>query len=141
MSREELPAPTAWVGWVFFAAAVMVLLGVFHIITGLVALLKDEYFSVRPSGLIVSVDYTTWGWTHLLMGVLLIIAGYALIAGQTWARILTVVLAMVSAVVNLGFLAAAPLWSTIVIALDIVVIYAVTVHGSEVRRDWRGPAN
>jgi len=72
MSREELPAPTAWVGWVFFAAAVMVLPGVFHIITGLVALLKDEYFSVRPSGLIVSVDYTTWGWTHLLMGVLLI---------------------------------------------------------------------
>ena len=135
--RDELPAPSGWVGWIFFGGAILVLAGVFQAIAGLVALFKDDYFLVRDRGLLVHVDYTVWGWVHLVAGVVMVLAGYALFVGRTWARVVAVVVALLSAVVNVGFLSAYPIWATIVIALDVLVIYAVTVHGAEVRRDWR----
>ena len=125
---------TAWVGWIVFAATMMVLLGSFHVIQGLVALFQDEYFLVADSGLIVSTDYTAWGWTHLILGLVIAGAGVGLFAGQMWARIVGVLVAMLSAVVNLGFLAAFPVWSSLMILLDVLVIWAITVHGSEIRR-------
>ena len=137
-SSDELPPPSGWVGWIFFGGAILVLAGVFQAIAGLAALFKDDYFLVRSRGLLVHVDYTTWGWVHLVLGVVMVLAGYSLFVGRTWARVVAVVLALLSAVVNLGFLSAYPIWGTILIALDVVVIYAVTVHGAEVRRDWRG---
>jgi hypothetical protein len=124
---------TAWVGWIAFAGMIMVMLGTFHIIQGLVALFNDEYYLVGKSGLIVNVDYTTWGWVHLIGGCVVLVAGLCVFAGQVWARTVGVLVALVSAVVNLGFLAAYPLWSMMMIALDVVVILALTVHGSEVK--------
>ena len=120
---------SGWYGWVVFAGAMMMMLGAFHAIAGLVALFEEEYFLVGQSGLVVSADFTAWGWTHLLFGVLVAVAGGALFAGATWARIVAVVIAMFSAVVNLAFLSAYPLWSAIMIAVDILIIYAVTTHG------------
>jgi hypothetical protein len=125
---------TGWVGWIGFAGAMMVLLGIFHVIDGLVALFRDEVFLTTRSGLIVNVDYTTWGWVHLIGGVLILLAGIGLFTGNIAARILAVVLAMLSAIVNLGFLSAYPVWSTIMIAVDILVIWALTVHGGELRK-------
>lgn len=125
---------TAWVGWVVFAGTMMVLLGTFHAIQGLVALFKDEYFLVAKSGLMVSVDFTAWGWAHLLIGLVIAGAGAGLFAGQMWARVVGVLLAMFSAVVNLGFLSAFPIWSALMILLDMLVIWAITVHGSEIRK-------
>ena len=125
---------TAWVGWIVFAATMMVLLGSFHVIQGLVALFKDEYFLVADSGLIVSTDFTAWGWTHVILGLLIAGAGVGLFAGQMWARVVGVLVAMLSAVINLGFLAAFPIWSALMILLDVLVIWAITVHGSEIRR-------
>ena len=125
---------TGWVGWIGFAGVMMVMLGTFHVIDGLVALFRDEYFLVTRNGLTVHVDYTTWGLVHLIGGILVGVAGIALFTGQVWARSLGVVLALVSAVVNLGFLAAYPIWSTIMIAVDILVIWALTVHGGEMRK-------
>jgi hypothetical protein len=124
---------TGWVGWIAFASMMMVLLGMFHAIEGLVALFKDEVFLVGERGLTVNVDYTAWGWAHLLGGILIVAAGVGLLSGKIWARTIGVLLAMVSAVINIAFLPAYPIWSTIMIAVDILVIWALTVHGSELR--------
>jgi hypothetical protein len=126
-----------WFGWIAFAGAMLILLGTFHAIAGLVALFDEDYFLVGKSGLVVEVDYTGWGWVHLILGVILILAGMGLFSGQTWARIVAVTVAMISAVVNLAFLSAYPIWSAIMIAVDILVIYAVLVYGD--KRTLRSP--
>ncbi len=127
---------TGWYGWVVFAGTMMLMLGSFHAVAGLVALFKDDYFLVGKSGLVVNVDYTTWGWTHIIFGVLVAVAGVALYVGATWARVVAVGVALLSALLNLAFLSAYPVWSAIMIALDILVIYAVTAHGAEGSDDY-----
>ncbi len=124
---------TGWVGWVLFAGIVMFTAGLFNIIEGLVALFNSDYYMVRPSGLVLRVDYTTWGWALLIFGALLGFAGYGVVMGQTWARVVGVVVAVANAVVNLGFIAAYPVWIVLTIALDVIVIYALIVHGREAR--------
>ncbi|HEY6794353.1 MAG TPA: hypothetical protein VI248_06690 [Kineosporiaceae bacterium] len=120
-------------GWVVFAGIMMILIGTFQAIAGLVGIFRDQYFLVTNSGLVITADYTKWGWTHLILGVVVALAGLAVIMrGALWARILGVVLAGLSAIANLLFLGAYPLWSILVIAMDIVVIFALVVHGSEV---------
>jgi hypothetical protein len=130
-SRES--EPTGWVGWIVFAGAMMILLGTFQIIEGLVAVFKDGYYLVPKTGLVVQVDYTAWGWVHFGIGVAVLLAGLGLMLGQMWARVLGIVLAGTSAIVNLAFLAAYPVWSVIIIAFDVLVIYAVAVHGREMK--------
>jgi hypothetical protein len=126
---------TGWVGWVAFAGVMMTILGTFHVIQGLVAIFNDEYFLVSKSGLVVTADYTVWGWVHLLGGIVIIAAGVAVFAGQVWARAIGVLMATVSAVINIAFLSAYPIWSTIMITIDILVIWALTVHGGELKDD------
>jgi hypothetical protein len=133
MQNVEPTEMTGWVGWIGFAAIMMMLLGTFHAIEGLVALFQDQYFLVGKSGLTVHVDYTTWGWIHIIGGVIVVGAGVALLTGKMWARAVAVAVAAVSAIVNIGFLSAYPVWSTIMIAFDVLVIWAVTVHGSELK--------
>ena len=130
------PERTAWVGWIMFAGVIMVMLGTFEAIAGLVALFNDEYYLVTRSGLAVSVDYTAWGWVHLLLGIIVAMAGLGVMVGQMWARVVGIIVALVSAVVNIAFLAAHPVWSTIIITLDVLVIYALTVHGREAKADY-----
>jgi vacuolar-type H+-ATPase subunit I/STV1 len=125
--------PTAWTGWIVFAAIMMVLLGAFQVIEGLVALFRDDYFIVGPSGLLVEIDYTAWGWVHLILGVVLLLAGFGLLTGNLAAQIAGIALAVLSAIVNLAFIAAYPLWGIIIITLDVIIIYAIAVHGREVR--------
>jgi vacuolar-type H+-ATPase subunit I/STV1 len=129
----EAEQTTGWLGWIAFAGVMMLLMGTFHAIQGLVALFQDTYYLVAESGLIVQADYTTWGWVHLILGVVVVLAGIALLAGQMWARVVAVILAFGSALVNIAFLGAYPLWSMIMIAVDVLVIYAVTVHGKEAK--------
>jgi vacuolar-type H+-ATPase subunit I/STV1 len=124
---------TGWVGWIVFAGVMMLILGIFHAFQGLIALFQNNYYLVASNGLTVHVDYTAWGWTHLIFGLIVIAAGAALLVGQMWARVVAVALAVISAVVNAGFLAAYPVWSAIMIAVDILVIWALTVHGGEMR--------
>jgi len=124
---------TGWMGWIMFAGVMMLLMGAFHAIQGLVALFQDTYYLVAEQGLIVQADYTTWGWVHLILGAVVVLAGIALLAGQMWARIVAVILAFGSALVNIAFLGAYPLWSLMMIAVDVLVIYAVTVHGKEMK--------
>ena len=127
------PEPTGWVGWVAFAGMMLIIVGAFQAINGFVALFDRGYYLVTRSGLAVNVDYTAWGWVHLALGVLAIGAGLGVMVGQTWARVVGIILAGVSMLVNLGFVAAYPIWSLTVVAIDIIAIYALAVHGREMK--------
>jgi hypothetical protein len=131
VSRRQ--QPTAWVGFVLFGGIMMMMMGGFQIIEGLVAIFRDDYYLVTRNGLVINMDYTVWGWTHLIIGVVAVAAGFGVLAGQMWARVVGIIVAVVSALVNIAFLPAYPIWSTIVIATDVVVIYALSMHGSEVK--------
>jgi hypothetical protein len=124
---------SGWVGWIAFAGVMMFMLGSFHAIEGLVALFRDEVFLVGSSGLVVEMDYTAWGWTHLLGGILIAAAGAGVFAGQVWARTLGVIMAMFSAIISLAFISAYPIWSAIMITVAVLIIWALTVHGHEMR--------
>ena len=133
-SAHAAPAErTAWVGWVAFAAGMMLLLGTLQAVEGLVAIFDPGYYKVTSSGLVVHVSYTGWGWVHLLLGAVIGISAGGVLVGNLAARTVGVILALVSAVLNLLFISAYPVWGTIVIALDVVVIYALIVHGHELR--------
>jgi hypothetical protein len=121
------------VGWIAFAGITLVMLGGFHVFQGIVALVKDQYFLVSSSGLVIDVDYTTWGWTHIIAGAVVLMAGVGVFAGQMWARVVGTLVALVSAIINMVFLPAYPLWSILMIAFAIVAIMALTVHGSEIK--------
>ena len=130
---SHYPRASPWVGWIGFAGVLMVILGAVHAFQGLVGIFKDEYFLVSSNGLALKLDFTAWGWVHLILGVVILVAGLCVMAGQMWARIVGVIVAAVSLLANVAFLAAYPLWSLIMIALDIVIIMALTVHGSEIK--------
>ena len=133
VAYSTAPPPTAWTGWVVFAAFMMLLNGFIQMIEGLMALVNDDYYAVTSRGLAVSVDYTTWGWVHLLLGVAVFASGIGVLAGNLAARIVGVILAGLNAIVALLFIEAAPVWGIILITVDILVIYALTVHGRELR--------
>ena len=123
------PVHSAWAGWVTFAGITLVLVGVLHLVEGIVALTQPDHYLVSSRGLIVQWDYTTWGWIHLILGLVAIASGIGIIAGQTWARVIGVILAVLSAITNLAFIAAYPVWSIMIIAFDVIAIYALVVHG------------
>ena len=124
---------TAWAGWVIFGGVMLIMLGAFQIIEGLVALFDDGFYLVRSNGLVVDVNYNTWGWIHLTIGAVGVLAGLGLLAGNMLARVVGVIIACLSAVVNLAFISAYPVWSAIVITVDLIVIYAIIVHGRELK--------
>ncbi len=124
---------TGWVGWIFFAGTILALTGTFHILQGFAALLGHHMLDAGRERLLVTTNYSAWGWLHLVIGVLAIAAGVGMMVGQLWARIVGIVLALVSAVTSIAFLAAYPAWSVVTIALDVIVIYALAVHGRELK--------
>jgi len=124
---------SGWTGWVVFGGVMLIMVGLFQLVQGLVALFDDGFYAVRSDGLIVNVNYNTWGWIHLVIGILAGLVGLGLLAGNMVARIGGVIIAVLSAMANLAFISAYPVWSTIVIALDVIVIYAIIVHGRELK--------
>jgi hypothetical protein len=127
---------TAWTGWMWFAGVIMILIGAFNAIEGLIAVFQQEFYVVGQENVLV-FDLTAWGLIHLIVGGLVAITGIALIADAAWARPVTVVLAVINAIVHLTFVTVYPVWSVIGIALCVVVIWAIVVHGDEASRlDW-----
>jgi hypothetical protein len=125
-----------WTGWIWFAAIMLVMAGVFNLMYGLVALFHDTYYVVGPEGLLV-FDLTRWGWILLVGGTLGVISGFALFTGALWARIIAVVLASINALVQMGFMSAYPVWALVAIAVDVIVIWAVIVHGGDMKeQSW-----
>jgi hypothetical protein len=126
-------AGTAWAGWVVFAGVMLMLLGALHITQGLVALFDNGFYAVSSNGLVVDVDYNTWGWIHIVIGLVGVLIGVGLLMGNLAARMAGVAIALLSALANLLFISAYPVWSVIVIVLDVIVIYAIIVHGRELK--------
>jgi hypothetical protein len=126
-------AESGWTGWVRFAAFLMILNGSIQALQGFIALVNPDYYRVTSSGLAVSINYTGWGWIHLIIGVALFASGMGVLSGNVLARFVGVVFVGLNAVTALVFIEAAPAWGIILITVDVLVIYAITVHGSEVR--------
>ncbi|MGW9210073.1 DUF7144 family membrane protein [Embleya sp. NPDC055664] len=118
---------SAWSGWVAFAACTLLVLGVLNLFQGFTALFSDGYFVTRSGDLLVW-NYNTWGVILLIFGGLQLLIGGGLLTGKTWARVAGSLLVMVNIIAEIGFLAAHPVWSTIVVALDLVVLFALTVR-------------
>ena len=124
---------TGWVGWIVFAGTMMMLLGVFHMFEGLIALFRHAYIAFPTSGLTIQVSYSQWGWLQLIAGALVFLAGLGLFTGRMWARTLAVVLVAISALINFAWANIYPFWSLTLLALDFFVIYAIIAHGSEMK--------
>jgi hypothetical protein len=123
--------PTGWVGWVYFAGAMLLAVGGLQIIAGLAALFRDDFYVVTSNHL-VAFSYTTWGWIELILGIVLLLAGIGIWAGQGWARIVGVFVAVLALLSNFAFITAYPLWSIFGVVISGLIIYALTVHGGEV---------
>lgn len=131
--QEEPPRLTGWLGWVLFAGFTMVIVGCFQAVMGLVGIFNTDFYVITANNLAIPVNYTTWGVVHLILGVIVALAGLAVMAGKTWGRAVGIFLAAIQAIVNFAWFPAYPFWSLIVIAVDILVIYALLVHGGEMR--------
>jgi len=134
-SAPARPQATAWVSVVLFGGIMLLMMGSFQAIQGLVGIFKDDYYLVGQNGLVLNIDYTVWGWTHLVIGLVAVGTGIGVMLGQMWGRVLGIVIALISAIVNIAFLSAYPIWCTIIIATDVLVIYALAAHGREVKAD------
>jgi hypothetical protein len=127
--REQ---PPGWaVGFIVFAAVMMMMAGVFQALAGLVAIFKNEFY-VATRNYLFEFDVSAWGWIHLILGVIVVLAGFALLSGATWARTVGITLAVLSAIANFLFIPYYPFWSMLIIALDVFVIWALAVHGGKV---------
>ena len=114
-------------GWAVFAGTVLAIVGAFNIIYGLAAIFRDEVITTTGQHVIVW-DVTRYGWILFIFGIFQLLAGMALFAGAGWARWTAVVLAGLNAVGNVPFLTVQPLWTALIIALDIIVIYQLTAR-------------
>jgi hypothetical protein len=125
---------TGWVGWIFFAAVLMILAGILNIVHGLIAIVNDEWV-VWGNRADLYLDLTEWGWIHLAIGIAVLLAGIGLLTGNVLARAVAVVLASISLVANFLYIPAYPVWALTIVAIDVLVIYAVTAHGGELRTE------
>ena len=124
---------SAWAaGFILFAAIMMLLSGLFQALAGLVAIFENEFY-VATRNYLFEFDATSWGWVHLRLGLVVAFAGYGLLSGKTWARVVALTLAVLSAIANFLFIPYYPFWALLIIALDIFVIWAIAAHGCDMR--------
>lgn len=128
------PTQTGWIGWGMFAGIILLVSGIFGAVQGLVAIIGPNTYFVVSGGDLFLFDVAGWGWWNIVIGVLLILTSFALFAGATWARVVAIILAILSAVGQLLLIPAQPWWSFIIIAVDILIIYALTAHGRELKK-------
>jgi hypothetical protein len=130
---ESAPPMSGWVGWIVFGAVMAVLSGIFSAIWGIVGLVRQEFFRVDSSGNVIAVNYHLWGTLELVLGVIGICVGVALLTGSRVAQLSAIALATLNAVTHLLIISAFPVWSVLVIALDVMVVFAIAVHGRELQ--------
>ena len=131
MSEKQ---PSGWaIGFTAFAGFMMVVMGVWWLISGLVALFNSEFYVVTLRW-IFQFDTSVWGWIHLIVGIVVLVAGFFLFQGAVWARTVGVIIAVVAAVLSFAWLPYYPVWAILFIAISIAVIWALTVHGRDVTR-------
>jgi hypothetical protein len=130
--RADREASGWAVGFILFAAIMMIMTGVFQALEGLIAIFQNEFY-VATRNYLFQFDATTWGWIHLVLGLLVAFAGWGLLSGRTWARTVGITLAALGATANFLFIPYYPFWSLLIITLDILVIWAIAAHGGELR--------
>ena len=114
-------------GLAVFAGVIMIMVGAFQAFNGLVAVFKNEFYVSTPN-YIFQFDVSRWGWIHLLLGVVILFAGIAVMSGRGWARVTGIILAGLSALANFAFIPYYPIWSLLIIALNVAVIWALSVY-------------
>jgi hypothetical protein len=124
--------PTGWTGWITFAAIMLMIGGSLNLFYGVIAAVNDEWV-VWTNRADVYLDLSEWGWAHIILGSIVLLTGIGLFSGNIIARTLAVIVASVSMLVNFFFIPVYPLWALTVITVDILVIWAVTAHGREMR--------
>jgi hypothetical protein len=117
-------------GLAMFAGALMIVAGIWHALSGIAALVRDEVYVATPN-YIFAFDLTGWGWVHLLLGILVAVAGVAVLRGQAWGRFVGIGVASLSLIANFLFLPHYPVWSLMIIALDIAIVWALCVYRGE----------
>jgi hypothetical protein len=132
-------ASTGWTGWVHFAGVILNINGLLSSLLGLVALTGPDAYYLSAPGALFIFDAQGWGWWNVALGVFFIVTSLALISCATWARIAAVVVAGLSAVVQLMLIPMQAWWSLIVIAIDVLIMYAVIAHGEELRTGGTAP--
>ena len=129
----DLPPDEPESGWamggIVFASTMMILIGVFQIIAGLVAIIDDDFYVVGPN-YTYDIDTTGWGWIHLVIGIVVLLGGFGLLKRKVWAGALAIALACLSAIANFFFIPYYPFWSILMIALAVFVIWAITRPGA-----------
>ena len=128
MSQERSGAA---VGWTKFAGIMMILIGLFHALAGLSGVLKDDVYAVLPN-YVLKFDVSMWGWIHLVIGIVVVLAGFSVWNGAVWARTVGVIIAAASALASFAWIPLYPIWSIVLIAIDVTVIWALTVHGRDI---------
>jgi hypothetical protein len=123
MTSERTDSPWA-AGLIVFAGVLMIIGGIWHALAGIAALLNDDLYIATPN-YVYAFDLTGWGWGHLVLGVLVAAAGGAVLKGLTWGRVVGIVVVILSLVANFLFIPWYPIWSLVIIALDIAVIGAL----------------
>ena len=131
MSTRQENYSDAAVGWTIFASILLIMIGVFQAISGLVAIVNDTFYVVGEVW-IFQFDISTWGWIHLLIGLVLALAGFFLFRGAMWARVVGIIVAAIAAIANFAWLPWYPLWSIIIITVSVFVIWALSVHGRDI---------
>jgi hypothetical protein len=127
-AQHEAPRESAWVGGLTMVAAVMMLIiGILQALDGIAALVNDKVYVTTPN-YIYAFDLTGWGWIHLLLGVLVAVVGVAIMQGQTWGRWVGIGLVGLSLIANFLFIPYYPIWSLVIIALEVAVIAALATH-------------
>ncbi len=123
----------AWTGWIAFAGLLMIVMGSLDFFAGLVAIINDRYYTVTRDQMVLIHDVSHWGWVTLLWGIIIVLAGFGLLAGSGWARWFAIVVGVITFFTNLGFVgnSAYPLWTLTVLILNGVVLYALMVHWSD----------
>jgi hypothetical protein len=120
------------VGGYVFAGVILIVVGIFHAIAGLVAIIDDGFYVVSEN-YTFNIDTTAFGWIQLIGGVIVLFAGFGLFSAATWARVVGVIVASLSAIANFFFIPYYPFWSILMIALAIWVIWALTRHVEKVQ--------
>ena len=123
--------PSMWAaGWATFAGLMMIMLGIFHAIAGFAEIVDPDSYVVTQK-YIFKFDASTWGWIHLIVGILVFFAGFGIFRGAVWARTVGVILAIVSGAAAFAWLPYVPFWSLLLIFVAISVIWALTAHGRD----------
>ena len=129
-SSERRSSPWA-AGLATFAGILMIMSGFFQALTGLAAIINDQFFVVTRH-YTYALDITRWGWIQLILGVIVGVAGCYILTGRAlWARLVGITLAVVSATANFFFIPYYPIWSLLIIALDVFVIWALATYRYE----------